>query len=141
MTYLPDVNVWVALAIPNHTHNKAALEWLDELDKSANFAFCRVTQQGFLRLLTNEKALGQDAKRPEEAWEHYESWSDALDARLAPEPQDLEEGWRAATKKGKPGRDFWTDTYLAAFAKVADYTIVSFDQGFQRYDVELRLLT
>ena len=29
MTYLPDVNVWLALAILEHTHHSAAKRWLE----------------------------------------------------------------------------------------------------------------
>jgi predicted nucleic acid-binding protein len=29
--------------------------------------------------------------------------------------------------------DFWTDTYLAAFAEVTGYRLVTFDQGFGKY--------
>ena len=64
MIYLPDINVWIALAVAEHVHYEPAAEWLREpLDSSSKdeIAFCRVTQMGFLRLLTSPKAMGKDA--------------------------------------------------------------------------------
>ena len=52
MTYLPDVNVWIALAAERHTLHRAARHWFSKL-QDEKLAFCRLTQLGFLRLLTN----------------------------------------------------------------------------------------
>ena len=35
--------------------------------------------------------------------------------------------------RARSARDFWTDAYLAAFAKCAGLRLVSFDAGFSRY--------
>jgi predicted nucleic acid-binding protein len=56
MTYLPDVNVWLALTLASHAQHRAATAWLEEV-ADETLAFCRVTQMGFLRLLTNELAV------------------------------------------------------------------------------------
>ena len=52
MTYLLDVNVWIALAAERHTHHRVARYWFSNL-QDEKLAFCRLTQLGFLRLLTN----------------------------------------------------------------------------------------
>ncbi len=52
MTYLPDVNVWIALAAERHAHHMRAREWFATL-ADERLVFCRITQLGFLRLLTN----------------------------------------------------------------------------------------
>ena len=46
MTYLADVNFWIALAFQRHIHSAAASEWFEKIPESS-CAFCRLTQQGF----------------------------------------------------------------------------------------------
>jgi predicted nucleic acid-binding protein len=57
MTYLPDVNVWIALAAERHTLHRKARQWFRSL-KDERLEFCRLTRLGFLRLLTNKRAAG-----------------------------------------------------------------------------------
>ena len=61
---LPDINVWIALASDRHLHHAPAIEWFLSLERSSA-AFCRVTQMGFLRLISNPKYLRSEilAKR------------------------------------------------------------------------------
>ena len=50
---LLDVNVWLALVAQAHSHHqRAGAYW--EKEAAACSAFCRVTQLGFLRHLTNK---------------------------------------------------------------------------------------
>lgn len=73
MIYLPDVNVWIALAIAEHVHHKPAQGWFDSSE--GGVVFCRVTQMGLLRILTNQHALGTDALTPAHAWAHSTPFS------------------------------------------------------------------
>jgi predicted nucleic acid-binding protein len=57
---LPDVNVWVALTFDSHPHHPSAKTWFDGLTDEPLF-FCRMTQQGFLRLASNPKVAGTHA--------------------------------------------------------------------------------
>jgi predicted nucleic acid-binding protein len=52
----PDVNVWFALAVADHPHHTAARLWWNEESSVAGWA--RVTELGFLRLLTTAAAMG-----------------------------------------------------------------------------------
>ena len=70
MICFPDVNVWIALAVAEHTHHAAAQKWLDTGEGSV--VFCRVTQMGLLRLLTNQSALGSDTFSTANAWGAFE---------------------------------------------------------------------
>src|SRR5436190_7727155 len=47
----PDVNIWLAAAWARHSKHKLAKGWIDE--ETGALAFCRVSQMGLLRLLTN----------------------------------------------------------------------------------------
>lgn len=70
MTYLPDVNVWIALAAERHIFHNAARHWFSRLGEE-RLAFCRVTQMGFLRLLTNKHVMQGEVMDPGQAWQAY----------------------------------------------------------------------
>jgi uncharacterized protein len=131
MTYLPDVNFWMALAVVNHAQNAAARKWIDK-NLEGEFAFCRITQKGFIRLLTNPAVMKEDALSPQEAWIKYDAWEAALEARFAPEPPGFQKAWRNATTGKYTGKDFWTDAYLASFAAASGFIVITFDQRFPR---------
>jgi len=96
MTYLPDVNVWIALAAERHTLHRTARLWFSNLQEQ-KLAFCRLTQLGFLRLLTNKHVMQDEVMRPDEAWEAYRVLrSDRRIGYLA-EPSELPEMWQAFT--------------------------------------------
>jgi toxin-antitoxin system PIN domain toxin len=132
MTCLPDVNVWVALAVAEHIHHRAAKLWFDAV-QSESIAFCRVTQMGLLRLLSNPRAMAEDALTPARAWRVMDAFCEDSRILYAAEPQGLEASWRVLTRPRAPGANFWTDAYLAAFASAGGYTLVTFDKGFQRF--------
>jgi len=46
MTYLPDVNVWIAVAAERHTHHRIARSWFDNL-QDKKLAFCGLTRRAF----------------------------------------------------------------------------------------------
>ena len=140
MTYLPDVNVWVALAVAEHVHQNAARQWLDSVIDD-DIAFCRVTQMGLLRLLTNPSAFGKDVLTASTAWKVFDLFAQDGRVVFAPEPAGLSSEWRAASENRAAGANFWTDAYLAAFAMTAEVAIVTFDRGFRDHrGVQVRLL-
>ena len=67
MIYLPDVNIWIALTSNRHVHHQLATEWLHGVGHDT-VAFCRVSELGFLRLLTNAHVMGKDVLSPAQAW-------------------------------------------------------------------------
>jgi uncharacterized protein len=140
MTCLPDVNVWLALTVAEHVHHAAATQWF-ETPEHEQIAFCRVTQMGFLRLLTNPRVMADAALAPERAWNLLDTL--LRDSRIffSAEPLDLETFFRDSTRRRQRGVNFWTDAYLSAFASAAGFTLVTFDTGYARYkDIRLRLL-
>ena len=131
MTCLPDVKVWLALTVAEHVHHAAATQWF-ETSEHEQIAFCRVTQMGFLRLLTNPRVMADSALTPDRA-------SNLLDTLLrdsrifcSAEPLDLERFFRDSTRRRQRGVNFWTDAYLSAFASAAGFTLVTFDTGYAR---------
>jgi hypothetical protein len=126
MTYLPDVNVWIALAAERHTFHHAARRWFGNL-QDEKLAFCRLTQLGFLRLLTNKHVMQEEVMRPHQAWEAYRVLR--LDRRIGylAEPNQLPEAWEAFTEGTLTSPNLWTDAYLCAFAHAARLTLATFD--------------
>lgn len=64
--YLLDVNVLVALAWPNHVHHAIALDWFHGRRGEEGWATCPITQNGFVRVSSNHRAL-PEARTPREA--------------------------------------------------------------------------
>jgi uncharacterized protein len=138
---LPDVNIWIALAAEGHIHHVPARDWF-AAPPDASVAFCRITQMGLLRLLTNSNVMGRSPRTVVQAWETYEKLR--ADRRLvfATEPDRVESGWRQCMTQAGVGPSSWTDAYLAAFAETHKYSLVTFDIGFRRWPaLKLALLS
>jgi len=132
MTYLADVNVWLAQSYTGHVHHRSARAWFEESENDT-IAFCRLTQSGLLRLLTNRKVMGDDVLSTLGAWKVYDGLLRTNGIVFAAEPDGLELAWREATEYPRSGPNFWTDAYLSAFASAADLTIVTFDRAFRHH--------
>ena len=130
--YLPDVNLWLALVFEAHAFHVAARAWFDG-NGNDGCAFCRVTQQGFLRLVTNRQVFGDETLTLATAWKCYDSLRRMPHIQFAAETADLESLWRGYTSAATYSPKVWTDAYLAAFARSAHLTVVSFDKGFRHY--------
>jgi hypothetical protein len=129
---LPDINVWIALTCDGHVHHQKARDWFARLEQSTRLFFCRISQLGFLRLLTNEKVMGgADVKSQEEAWRAYDRWLKDDRVSMLDEPVELERLFRGLAKSRNAATTNWTDSYLAAFAVASRLTLVTFDHGFQ----------
>ncbi len=140
MIFLPDVNVWIALTSARHVHQQVASEWLRELGDH-RIAFCRISELGFLRLLTNAHVMGTDVLTPVEAWRVYDEWRADDRVVFLPERPDFSEEWRRVGHQLTGGPNVWTDAYLACFARNSNATIVTLDRSFVTLDgVALRFL-
>ncbi len=138
---LPDVNIWIAVAAEGHVHHVPARDWFTA-QSDASVAFCRITQMGLLRLLTNSNVMGRTPRTIVQAWEVFAQLS--ADRRLifASEPDHVESAWRQLMTQAGVGPSSWTDAYLAAFAEAHAYSLVTFDTGFQRWHaLKLTLLS
>ena len=131
--YLPDINVWIALAFPQHEHYAAARVWFDGSSAGRPWHFCRFAQIGFLRLANNRKVFPQSAVTQDVAWKLYDDFLCQPRIAFAPEPPTLELMWRQFTQLPRFSPNTWNDAYLAAFAKAGGYEIVTFDNGFTQY--------
>ena len=125
----PDVNVWLAINHRIHSHHESAMHWFTGLNESVTFVLCRQTQMGFFRLMTTEAVLGSDVITQRQCWAIYDRWIEGGKAILAEEPVGLNAALRQRTSVDSPSPKTWTDAYLAAFAEVANLTLVTFDRA------------
>jgi toxin-antitoxin system PIN domain toxin len=126
--FLPDVNVWLALASWRHVHAPICGSWLNSIP-SGEVVFCRVTQIGLLRLLTSESVMGIDVLSSREAWGAYRTILADDRIQFAPEPFAMEQEWRKMTAQERPMPKIWTDAYLAAFARAGGMQLVTLDRA------------
>jgi toxin-antitoxin system PIN domain toxin len=130
--HLPDINFWLALAFASHKHHASASEWFKSV-QTGDCAFCRLTQQGFLRLATTPKVVAEKPLTLVKAWQAYDDLFADPRVVYAEEPADLEPHWRGFTQRRSFSPKVWNDAYLAAFAKSADFDLVTFDKGLAQY--------
>ena len=132
-SYFPDVNVWVALAYRGHQHHPVASSWFERL-KSGTAVFCRLTQLGFLRLLTHPLVIRDEVKTQLEAWKAYDLLASSWRVDFYPEPNsdEVERELRSLTATNQAAPQQWPDAYLAAFAKVAGLMLVTFDRALSK---------
>ena len=128
----PDVNVWIALTYRGHIHYEAARIWLDSVSDDAEFCFCRLTQLGFLRLLTTAAVMGNRVLSQAEAWDVYDDWLENGRATFIEEPPEIERAFRSLSKSRQVAPKDWADSYVSAFAQVSGLRLVTFDQTLQR---------
>lgn len=127
----PDINVWVALTHTGHVHHDVARDWFNSLESDVRLHFCRFTQLGFLRLLTAEAVMGDDAVNQPEAWAVYDRWMEDDRVAFVDEPQGIDRRFRALTRLKSASPKVWADAYLTAFADASQFTIVTFDRAFR----------
>jgi uncharacterized protein len=128
----PDVNVWLALQHEIHPQHAAARRWGDTLADDAVVYFCRFTQLGFLRLLTNRSAMGPDTLTQSQAWGVFDGLLANPNNRMMNEPHGLDPVFRNFTDRKESSTKQWADGYLAAFAAAAAIQLVTFDQALAR---------
>jgi toxin-antitoxin system PIN domain toxin len=130
---LLDINVWVAFVSARHPHH-ALVERNWSTLGDAELSFCRVTQMGLLRLLTNPIVMGREVQDSPTAWETYDYLFREQRAVFLAEPDNLESIWRQSSSGPAFSRHRWTDAYLAAFAQAAGVTLLTLDSGFKKFD-------
>jgi hypothetical protein len=122
---LLDVGVWLAAVWGRHAHHAVTADWFGKQEE--DFLFCRVTQMGLLRLLSNPAIMGEDAVDRSAAWRVFdELWADER-VLWADEPAELDAVWRAISARDDKSHKLWTDDYLAAFAQTYGATIATLD--------------
>jgi hypothetical protein len=123
----PDVNVWLALAASEHAHAAAARRWWEQ--ETGRIAFSRMTQVGFLRLMTTAAAMGGKPLTMTEAWRVHDRLFDDDRVAFVAEPASVEQHFREYSAHLTASPKVWADAWLLAFAEAAEGTLVTFDRA------------
>lgn len=123
----PDINVWLAIAAPEHIHAPLARSWWEE--KSGAIAFCRLTQLGFLRLMTTAAVMDEKPLTSAEAWRVYDRLYDDDRVTFVAEPPDIDEQFRERATVRTASPKLWADAWLLAFSHAAEGILVTFDKA------------
>jgi uncharacterized protein len=132
---LVDSNVWLALTLSKHVLHPAARDWMEGVDRR-EAAFCRATQQSFLRLLATAAVLAPYGVPPltnSAAWSAYEGFRADERAAWLAEPPDLERHWKKFARGPNASPKLWMDAYLAAFAIAGGHQLVTTDKAFRQF--------
>ena len=124
MANLLDVNVLVALFIPEHQHHSVALDWFSKNAAREGWATCTVTELGVIRVCAQLPGGGWPPEATADrllmltvSSRGHEWWPDAVSPAVMPEVRS------AAT-----GRQV-TDRYLLGLARRNGGPVVTFDRA------------
>lgn len=123
----PDINVWLAIAAPEHIYAALARDWWEQ--ENGAIAFCRLTQLGFLRLMTTAAVMDGKPLTSAEAWRVYDRLYDDDRVTFVAEPPDIDKQFRERATARTASPKLWADAWLLAFAHAAEGILVTFDKA------------
>ena len=129
---LPDLNVWLALACPSHSHHAQAAHYWEQ-QASEQVVFCTVTALGLVRLVCQPKLMGAAAKTSAEASALLEAFCQQPGVSLGMSEPGGWEIFHQLMRHGALPARLCTDAYLAALAITNNWRLVSFDHDFARF--------
>jgi uncharacterized protein len=94
--------------------------------------FSRFTQLGFLRMLTNFGAMGEEVMTQAKAWSALDVLLDNQNIALLEEPANMDALFRRRTERNEVSPKQWADGYIAAFAEGHGLRLVTFDKALAR---------
>ena len=123
----PDINVWLAVAAPEHVHAAIARRWWEQ--ESGIIAFSRLTQLGFLRLMTTAAVMDGKPLTITAAWRVYDRLYEDDRVTFVSEPPEVEKRFREKASGRTASPKVWADAWLLAFAQAAEGVLVTFDKA------------
>jgi uncharacterized protein len=134
---LPDINVWLALAVEEHPHHRVAKAYWDEIQASAlkerNLWFCRTTMLGFVRLMAQPKVMGEGVLSLAQAVVVYQNFRAIPGIGLLVDAESTDQVFTRFISDQALAHRFCTDAYLAALSESTGARLVTFDSDFQRF--------
>lgn len=129
---LPDLNVWLALASPDHIHHPQAVDYWENL-AAEQVLFCTVTALGLVRLISQPKLMGNGVKSLSEASVLLQDFCKQPGVSLATPACDGWDVYHQLIQSGDWPARLCTDVHLAALAISNGWRLVSFDRDFERF--------
>ena len=124
---IPDINVWLALAAPEHPHNALSRRWWERHDGPIGFA--RLSQLGLLRLTTTAAAMDGKPLSINEAWRVYDRFYRDDRVTFVVEPSDVEKEFRVSASGHTASPKVWGEAWMLAMASAAGGVLVTFDKA------------
>jgi hypothetical protein len=121
------MNLWLALASVEHVHSELARNWWE--NEEGTIAFCRLTQLGFLRLMTTAAAMDGKPLTIAEAWRVYDRLYDDDRVTFVAEPVEVEKRFREKAVGRTASPKVWADAWLLATAQEAGGILVTLDKA------------
>lgn len=126
-TALLDVNLLVALFDPDHVHHELAHDWFAD-HRAGGWATCPVTENGFVRVLTNP-AYGAAVMRPPELVDRLRRFCVSGHHTFWPASVSLRDN-KLFNPSSIRGHRQLTDVYLLALAVTMGGCLATFDRTF-----------
>jgi toxin-antitoxin system PIN domain toxin len=123
----PDINVWLAIAAPEHVHADIAKGWWEQ--ETGSIAFCRLTQLGFLRLMTTAAVMDGKPLTMTEAWHVHDRLYDDDRVTFISEPPEVDKRFREKASRRTASPKVWADAWMLAVAQAAEGILVTFDKA------------
>ncbi len=123
---LLDVNVLLALSNPKHTHHEIAHDWFAD-HHERGWATCAITQNGFIRVLSNTAARA-GIFRPAEVVDLLRRFCSAKEHVFWPDEVSLTDSTLFNASLIRGYRQV-SDVYLLGLAKKMGGYLVTFDGG------------
>lgn len=140
-----DSSVWLALAFDKHPHHGEANRAFAAASSIHPIAFCRSTQQSYLRLVTTPAIQTRYRIHPirnTDAWAKFEQMLALPQIIWLDEPIGLNAHWQKYSSLATPSPKVWMDSYLAAFARTRDIPLITLDKDFKQFPgLRLRFLS
>jgi toxin-antitoxin system PIN domain toxin len=136
---LPDLNVWLALTWPEHSHHQQAVHYWEQ-QAADQVLFCTVTALGLVRLVCQPKLMGTAVKNAAQASALLDALCQQMGVQLAEPEHSSWEVFHQLLRGGELPARLCTDAHLAALAIANGWRMVSFDRDFERFDGLQRLL-
>jgi hypothetical protein len=122
---LLDVNLLIALFDPDHVHHDLAHDWFVD-HRDAGWATCPVTENGFLRVVTNPK-YGVETLRPADLLARLRQFCDSGSHHFWTDAVSLRDE-RVFNLNFVAGPRQLTDVYLLGLAKKMRGRLATFDR-------------
>lgn len=117
----------MALAAPEHPHHSLAERWWQLHEGS--MAFVRLSQLGFLRLVTTAAAMDGKPLTTDEAWRVYDRFFDDDRVAFVPESSEVDRNFRKRAVGRTASPKLWADAWMLAHAEAAGGVLVTFDRA------------
>ena len=131
-----DTNVWLASVFEQHPFHGIARQALQQATPAEPAAFCRATQQSFLRLASTsafQRTYGVQTLTNRDAFMALDTLQALPQVCWRDEPPGVFVLWRTLATRDAASPKVWMDAYLAAFAIGGGLRMVTLDRDFKNF--------